>query len=360
MKVLQVMPEFGVAGAETMCKDLSLELKKLGVDVVVVSLYDYHSSLTEQLESAGVKVIYLGKKRGFDLRMKGRLYKVFKEEKPDAIHMHRHLMQYAVPAAKKAKIKNLFYTVHSIASNENNKIALYLNKIYFKRYGVCPVALSGIVQESVIAQYGLKKGRIPIVFNGVNLTKCTPKTDYSLKGKFTIIHVGRFCDVKNHTMLLTAFLKFNRQIPNSRLVLVGDGEGRSAAEAFVAKNGLTESVEFAGLQANVFPYLAKADIFTLPSKCEGMPLTIIEAMGTGLPIVATKVGGTAALVDNGVEGILTPVDSDELADAFVTLAKDSAVREKYGKNGLKKAKLFSARRMAEEYIKLYEQGKLKR
>ena len=85
MKVLQVMPEFGLAGAETMCENLTYELMKLGHEVVIISLYTFHSAITERLEASGVKVIYLGKKRGFDINIIFKLRKVMKEEKPDTV-----------------------------------------------------------------------------------------------------------------------------------------------------------------------------------------------------------------------------------------------------------------------------------
>lgn len=291
MKVIQVMPEFALAGAEIMCENLVYGLRKKGIEVVVVSFYDYHSAITDRLEQSGVKIIYLNKKPGLDLSMYHKLYKVFKAEKPDVIHTHRYTTRYVIPSAIRARIKHRVHTVHNIAQKESEKAGRILNKFFFKCCHTVPVALSGLVQESICKTYKMKVERVPIVFNGINLGKCLPKTEYNSGEQIKILHIGRFMEQKNHEGLIRAFALFHKQYPKSVLQLIGDGEKRKEIERLVEALGLLDCVEFLGLQSNVYGYLHGADIFTLPSLYEGLPMTLIEAMGTGLPIVATNVGG---------------------------------------------------------------------
>lgn len=108
---------------------------------------------------------------------------------------------------------------------------------------------------------------------------------------FNVLHIGRFMDVKNHELLLRSFARFKGQHSDARLQLLGDGELKENMMQLAGQLNIADTVEFSGLQSNVYPWLHNADVFILPSKFEGMPMTLIEAMGTGLPIIASNVGG---------------------------------------------------------------------
>ena len=354
MKVIQVMPNFALAGAEIMCENLVYELRRKDIEVVVVSLFNQRSAITERLEKNGVKLIYLDKKLGLDLSIVGKLCKIFKQENPDVVHTHRYATQYAIPAAMRAGIKRRVHTVHNIAKKENGRLGRLLNKWFFKRHHVIPVALSSIIQDSIVEEYKIKKNKVPIIFNGIDLSKCQTKTDYEVQEKFKILHVGRFMEQKNHKGLIDAFDIFHQKYQNGVLQLIGDGELKEEIEKLVNEKGLTESVEFLGLQENVHQYLSAADIFTLPSLYEGVPMTLIEAMGTGLPIVATNVGGIPDMLKNGESAILTEIDSEQIAKSFSILADDVEKRKSLGEKAKIASVNFSARIMTEKYIEIYK------
>ena len=353
MKIVQVMPEFGLAGAETMCENLTYELTKHGHNVVVISMYDYHSAITDRLEKAGVDVRYLGKKSGLDLSMIPKIKKVLMEVHADVVHTHRYCAQYAVPAAIMAGVKHRIHTVHNVAEKENGKLARKLNKFFFKHCGVIPVALSERIKDSIIKEYGIGKERIPVIYNGIDLTKCQPKTDYSVDGNFKILHIGRFSEQKNHIGLLQAFKLFHENHSDSELWLIGDGEKKAEIEKYVAENNLTSSVKFLGLQSNVYGYLHDADIFTLPSNYEGIPMTLIEAMGTGLPIVATAVGGIPDMLSNNKNALLVDISFEEIANAFEQYYLDENSRKNHGQHVKERSYMFSSVTMAKEYLKIY-------
>lgn len=354
MKIIQIMPEFGLAGAETMCENLTSELVKMGHSVSVVSMYDYHSAITARMEDAGVNVIYLHKKPGLDPAMVWKMKRILKGIEPDVIHTHRYCAQYAIPAAILAGVKCRVHTIHSIAKQENGTFARKLNKFFFDHNGVVPVALSELIQETVMDEYHLPKNKIPVIFNGINLEKCLPKDSYYTGDSFRIIHIGRFMEVKNHRGLVSAFLQFHAKYTDSELWLIGDGETRGEIERFVSENEMQGSVKFLGLQSNVYPLLHDADIFTLPSNYEGIPMTLIEAMGTGLPIVATAVGGVPDMLSDGENALLVENNVQAIADAFERYYLDEALREVHGRKALLRSKAFSSETMAEKYIKIYE------
>ena len=353
MKVLQVMPNFSLAGAEIMCENLVYALKNQGVDVVVVSFYDQKSAITDRLEAAGITVHYLGKKSGLDLSLIGKLKKLFKEERPDVVHTHRYAMQYAIPAAIMAGVKARVHTVQSIATKELGRGKRILAKLFYKNHGVVPVALSDAVKGTVVSEYKLPESRIPVIFNGVDLSKCNPKKDYAVNDKFRILHIGRFEAVKNHEMLIRAFDKFYKAHPESELFLVGDGELRPNIETLADELELRESVRFLGIQSDVHGFLSDADAFILPSVYEGIPMTLIEAMGSALPIIASNVGGIPDMLNNGESAILTVVNADAFANAMSSLYEDEQLRRSLGTSALSESVNFSAEEMAKKYKEVY-------
>lgn len=352
MKIVQVMPEFGLAGAETMCENLTYELIKLGHEVTIISMYDYHSAITDRLENAGVSVRYLGKKSGLDFSMIPKMKRIFKEVKADVVHTHRYCAEYAIPAAIMAGVKRRVHTVHNIAEKENGRLARKLNKFFFKHCHLIPVALSELIRDSIAKEYGINKDKIPVIYNGIDLSKCLPKTDYAVYGNFKILHIGRFSEQKNHIGLLKAFKIFHDKHPDSELWLIGDGEKKADIERYVAENDLDAPVRFLGLQSNVYGYLHDADMFTLPSNYEGIPMTLIEAMGTGLPIVATAVGGVPDMLD-GSNAVLTDKEENAIAGAFEKYYLSMEIRKTHGTKAKERSDIFSALRMCGNYMLIY-------
>jgi len=352
MKVIQVIPSLSFAGAEVMCKNLSCELKRNGIDVSVICLYDTQTALSEQMEEAGIKIHYLGKKGGFDRSVYRKLRKILKVERPDVIHTHLHVLKYVTPAAFGLHAK-ILHTVHSIAQKESGSADKYVNLLSYKLCRIKPVALSTIVQQTIVDTYKIKAAKIPIVYNGVTLDRCIPKSDYSIKGAATILHIGRFEEAKNHVGMIKGYAKYCQKHPDSRLWLVGDGDKRAEIEALVAELGLQENVVFWGKQSNVFEYLQKADVFILPSLYEGIPLTVAEAMGSGLPIIASNVGGIPDMIVNETHGLLIDVNEDALADALERMTNDVELRAKLGRAAKEESVRFSAQKMTEDYCEIY-------
>lgn len=353
MKVIQIMPEFGLAGAEIMCENLVYELIRLGHDVTVISMYNYHSPITERLEGAGVDIRYLDKKPGIDISMIPKMKRLFGEIRADVIHTHRFCAQYAMPAAILAGVRRRVHTVHNVAEKENIKFARMLNKVFFKHFGLVPVALSELIRTSVVDEYGIERESVPVIYNGIDLSRCIPKDNYSLNGSFKILHVGRFSEQKNHIGLLNAFAVFHAKHPNSELWLIGEGEKKADAETFIKENDLAEAVKLLGLQSDVYGYLNKADMFVLPSNYEGVPITLIEAMGTALPIVATAVGGVPDMLTDRENAFVVENDTDKIADAIEQYYTNEEMRELYGKRAKERAELFSAAVMGERYVDIY-------
>ena len=353
MKIMQIIPSFAFGGAEVMCENLVYSLIELGNTVEVVSLFSSHTPISERMEERGVNIVYLDKKPGFDFSVISKLKKEIKKFAPDAVHVHLNAIKYAGFAVKKTKVKKCVYTVHNIAEKDASGFSRKLNAIFFKKKWVQPVALSETVKESISRLYGIELESIPSVYNGIDLEKCRAKENYKLGDPIKLIHIGRFFEQKNHKGMLEIFAKLKQSYPNICLQLVGDGELKSEMEAYAEELGIKDSVEFMGAKANVHEFLSEADIFILPSIYEGMPITLIEAMGSGMPIVATAVGGVPDMLSHNESAMLVKCDTDSIYDACVELLESEEKRAALGKAALGRSERFSSKYMAEKYCEIY-------
>ena len=354
MKIMQVIPYFCFGGAEIMCENLTYALKNAGQEVFVVSLYDDRTPIARRMEEAGIRIVYLDKKLGLDLSMVPKLRKLMLRERPDVVHTHLNILKYAALAARLAGVKKCVHTVHSLADREaEDRIEKCVKGFYFRKSWSVPVALTPEVQASVSEFYGLPLARVPVIFNGIDLSRCVPKTFYETKDTVTILHVGRFDVPKNHAGLLEAFRLLRETHPQCRLRLVGDGDLRPEMEALAREKGIGDSVEFCGMQSNVYPYLHDADIFVLPSIYEGNPMTIIEAMGTGLPIAASRVGGIPDMITDGESGILVDPEPQSICAGLTRLVEDATLRQRLGETARRNSQHFSAEHMARDYLSCY-------
>ena len=160
--------------------------------------------------------------------------------------------------------------------------------------------------------------------------------------------------MKNHELLLRSFARFKEHHSDARLQLLGDGELKENMMQLAGQLNITDAVEFAGLQSNVYPWLHNADVFVLPSKFEGMPMTLIEAMGTGLPIIASDVGGIPDMLMDQKDALLIAPKEENILVALESIYSDEEKRKRLGRNAWDKSAAFSAITMAKKYADIYE------
>jgi glycosyltransferase involved in cell wall biosynthesis len=201
------------------------------------------------------------------------------------------------------------------------------------------------------------------ISNGVDVEHFRPGPQHSEYRRQTnlppgplVLFVGRLDPQKGVATLLAAARSLIPTIPELRVVLLGDGPLRSELEANVRQAGLSERVLFRGVVENVAPYLQAADVFVLPSLGEGMPNALLEAMATGLPCIATGVGGTMDVVTDGEDGLLVePGNAVHLADALIRLLKDPAARDRLGRAARQTVeRTYSLEQMSGEYLRVYQ------
>ena len=340
-----------MGGAEVMAEKLICELSNMGHDVVAVSMFNYQSAITDRLEKKGIRVEYLNKKSGFDISQFKRFYKLLKKEKPDVVHNHLYSLKYVMPGVILNKIPIRVHTVHSVAAKETGWLGKKIHKLCFKYFNVVPVGLTKLISDSVVEEYGFSKVKIPYVLNGMPVDDYIKKVDYS--SVKNILHVGRFVEVKNHRGLIDAFEIIHQKYPDIVLNLAGAGELEEDIKNIVREKNLENSVHFKGLLDDVKEELSKTDIFCLPSHYEGMPMSIIEAMASGLPVVATAVGGVPDMITDRKNGILCNDTPEDIADALEMVIESVELREMLGNNAVVASKEYSSEKMAKKYCEIY-------
>jgi len=351
MKILQIIPRLDLGGGETMCEALCNELMKSGNEVKVVSLYHDETVICERLKKRGICVEYANKVKGFDLDVIRTIKKIIKDFKPDIIHTHLFALKYAILATLFQNIK-IVHTIHNIAKKETSWKDRRFNGLFYKIGKVYPVALSEEIKKTIVDEYGIKK--VPIVVNGIDLSQCIAKTSYGISESIKIISIGRLSAQKNFGRLIRAFARFSKDNPNSELTIIGDGELMGELRNLSIELSVGKKILFLGLKDNVYPFLRDADIFCLSSDYEGLPMVLIEAMGTGLPIVSTNVGGVSDLINDGYNGFLCSCSDDDLCEKLRIVAGSLETRKKIGKAALKTVERFSSGMMAKSYYSIYE------
>lgn len=357
IRVLHIIPNFGPGGAERLVLNLLEASDNERFETAAVSLYPETGTILEQeIRQKGLQVYYLDKHLGLDLRMIPELYHLFQKFKPDVVHTHLYVLRYVLIPATLCRIPVRIHTLHSIAQHEVGRLGKLVHQISFRLGGVVPVSISRKVANTVSSVYGVGI-QSPVIYNGIP-TRCFTSVvngEKHAKEEMVLLHIGRFAAEKNHLLLIQAFARAIKDYPNMQLWLVGDGELRGKVEATVMEKGLQEKVSFLGIRSDIPQLLAKSDLFVLSSDYEGVPLTILEAMAAGKPVVATAVGGVPELVEEVKTGILVPPrDPEALAQAILRLGKDPEQRRRMGEAGRKRAiNCFDIEKTARAYEDLY-------
>lgn len=350
--VVQIVPDFGLAGAERMAEALSLELHHRGVRVLAVSMFSKKTAITEELQDSGVKIAFLGKRPGLDLSMIPKMRSLFKSVSPQVIHTHRYCEQYSLLASSGLSAKRV-HTVHSLAEKEVPRRLQAIQNLAFRHHMVTPVAINSVVQRSICERYHLNPASVPIAFNGI--PDYHPSRVKDIPGDpsaFTFLTVGRAMREKNQISLVRAFESFHSKNSKTKLLIIGDGELSQNIASEIEQGKARSYIFQLGQKNNARDYYYAVDAFVLPSLYEGMPMTLIEAMTAGLPVLASDRGGSVDMVENGVTGYLCGTTDEEIEEGLSHLYMDP-LRQKIAECGKSESSKFTATAMADAYERIY-------
>lgn len=362
LRVAIVLMQFGYGGAERMVALLAshLPLDELEVKVFCVYGTPRGNVMERMVMEHGVQIEYLGKGRGFSPVHVLRTTHVLREFGADIVHTHLGAAMYCAHWVKSTGRKAL-HTLHNIPEKEFGSLKRRVMRSLYRSGNYVPVAISERNRELTASYYGLPVDRVEMVVNPVDVEKfsdANPKPWGERSWDF--VHVARFGTQKNHKGLIEAVYRVVNGVgveprPGLRIALVGGGPLEHEIRVLVDELGLKENVEFLGTRDDVAGILHDSRCFILPSEYEGLPMSILEAMAAGLPVLATAVGGIPDVVEDGITGKLVPVgDTVALAEAMVLMMTGEPGLASMSSASKVRAMSYDCEITARRYMELYE------
>lgn len=318
----------------------------------VIICLTHATDFAKRITAPNVIVIELHKREGHDLGVYWRLQKLLWTLKPNIVHtrnlaaLEMQALTLLLPGVKRVHGEHGrdIYDLHG-QNKKYNRLRKVMSYVVH-RY----IAVSQDLENWLLTTVNIPREKVQQLYNGVDLTRFnqlddTIKTDVLppefAKDCLVIGTVGRVAVVKDQLTLLKAFdilVKCDSDISDKlRLVIVGDGPLFTALKEQVSALGLEDKIWLAGDRKDIPDLLRSMDIFVLPSLGEGISNTVLEAMATGLPVVATRVGGNPELIEDHHTGILVPVgNSEEMARVLLDIVNDKSKLSAMGAAGLAK------------------------
>jgi glycosyltransferase involved in cell wall biosynthesis len=348
-----------LGGAEVFTTQLAPYIAASGIQLRVITLRS-GGELISNLTNQGIPVIEIGINRKFNSLPLFRLYNLWQKAPPHILHTH--LYHAGIVGRLIARFAGIQYVVVHQHGTENNRGAfrIVLDRVtsgMVDRY----VVPSKAVGDVLSMREHIAESKIHLIHYGININTHLPISSIPYAASTTKIPmigcVSRLVREKSHPVLLRALQLLKLTGVQFHTTIVGDGPERKNLEKLTHQFGLTDVVSWVGIQHDIPSWLAKFDIFVLPSAWEGLPISILEAMAARLPIVATAVGGTPEAVIDNQTGILVPSgDSDQLFQALHRLIFNAYLRAQMGKAGrIRVEENFSITMAADKTRNLYSQ-----
>ena len=348
IKLAIIISRFGIGGAENMVYELIKKIDQSRFDVHVICYMPRCNTPLEMKAEQICPIHYIDVWGHIGFNAVRRVLAVLTRINPDVIHAH--LGGIAFGAIWTILHRKAFIaTIHTKPEKEfTTKINSKLRcRMLMRNWSL--VAVSSENEKLVRKNYGINDDRCICIANGIDVDKFYQKE----KAIFTFINLARQDENKNQAAILRCFSKIHQVFDRSRLILVGDGPLHKQLEELAVTLGIQDSVVFPGMVSNVEDYYAVSDVYVQSSHREAMPLSVLEAMAAGLPIISTDVGGLRDVVQDN--GILVP-DNDESAlyDAMEKMRDATACEiQNMSKASRTLVTGYSSESMAKQYMQLY-------
>jgi sugar transferase (PEP-CTERM/EpsH1 system associated) len=337
----------------------------------IVSLTDY-SAFRQRIQRPDVPVFALNKPPGNSPVIHFKLWRLLKQLRPDIVHT-RNLA--ALEAALPAALAGVPVRIHGEhgrdvddldGNNTKRQIVRRIFKPFVHRYITVSRDLGTYLQQKV----GVPAARIAQIYNGVDSERFHPAGErreevpcagFAGPENFVIGTVGRMQDVKDQLTLARAFVRLMQGYPGAeqrlRLVMIGGGPLQEKVRVLLANAGFEQCAWLPGERNDVARIMRSFDLFVLPSLAEGISNTILEAMASGLPVLATAVGGNPELIEPGVTGTLVPRnDAESMARAMRAYVESAELCKRHGSEARREVeRRFGMEAMVNAYMAVYDQ-----
>lgn len=349
-RILILIDNLSVGGGQRVVMEIVKNIDFSQFEVVVLCYGIKRNTPIEECIEQNCKVKYLNVSGSINLKDMLCVFKCISNIKPDLIHAHLGGITFALPWSFINR-KPLVVTAHTIpekAFNKKNEIQL---KIGLKFGKVILVAVSEENHKRCKKYYNITDEKCRCVNNGIDIEKYKSKEHIG----FRFINVATHNENKNQGMIIDSFSKLRNLYSDVYLTLVGDGPCHGEYREMVERLHLNDCIEFTGLISDPECYYEKSDIYVQSSYREAMPMSVLEAMAAGLPIVATNVGGLSDIVKSNGE-LITAGDSNGLFEAMKKMRElNEESLEAMKIESRKVSKLYSSKSMTKKYMSIYEE-----
>jgi len=352
--VIEVIYAPLVGGSETLAFSLCKQWKATGIPARICCLYEKQGALTAMFEEAGIAydLLDIGGKS-----LLGRWFRVaryFARWRPRVVHAHHlgSLLNVLIPAYMTGCM-NVVYTEHSsyrIAKTPWMRQVIPIISHFVKKV----TCVSNVLVNYFAEELGVPNNKLVTVYNGVDTTKFRPNIiPRPIGQKIKIGAVGRLVEEKDYPTFIKAISLLKERGLSFQAEIIGDGPLAPDLHNLANELHLNGMLLFRGHRQDIPDVLRDLDIYVLSSKSEGMPIAVLEAMATGLPVVATSVDAIPEVIQHNVNGILVETgNASALAEGIERLILDPALRQRLGSKALHDVRsIFSIEMTTQLYAK---------
>jgi len=352
IRVGLVIGQLTTGGAEGQLWLLCRALDRARFQLTVYCLSDQTAPYGEQIAARGIPVRVVSGGRFARVRA---LRRWLAADRINVVHAWLFIANSFAWAATRGADRALMTSARNC--KQQGRVLDLVNRQAF-RASTAIVVNSENVGTYLVEHYGAPPERLRVIYNGIDSERFHPlePAAAATASLGPIVTVGRLVAQKNHELFLRAARQLAGEIPGLRFVIVGDGPLRASLAAQAVRLGIADRVVFAGERADVPELLRGASLFWLTSRWEGLPNVVLEALASGVPVVATDVGGTRELIRSGVDGFIV---ANEDHDGFVRhsreLLNDGGLRQRFREAARARAEQFSVGNMVGACARLYEE-----
>jgi glycosyltransferase involved in cell wall biosynthesis len=365
MKILHIIDSEGLYGAEVMLLNLVAEQVKLGHQPVIASIREMHEvemSLESEANRRGLESVTFRMHDGPNIPGALRMLRFAQTNGFQILHTHGYkgnILFGFIP--KRIRQIPLVCTLHGWTSTPGfSKLRLYE---YIDALSLRFMDAICVVNQVMFERLRSKnlQCQINIIPNGIQLLIDSNPisedeiTDFCQKG-FTIVSIGRLSKEKGHEYLIEAFDQFSKKVTEGKLLIIGEGPEREALENMIRDRGLSGKVLLPGYRDQAWRYLHNCRVFVLSSLTEGLPITLLEAMQVGVPVITTAVGGIPQVIKSSITGRLVPSKDPMLLSEsiFETYNENKEALEMAVRAKNVVLSEYSSHQMAQRYSELYQ------
>lgn len=356
--VLHAISSGGMYGIERALAALLPALQGAGCKVALLSLEARESeggAVGRALEDLGVPVHYVPMRRGMHPADLLTLSSLVARLRPRAVHVHGYKATLTVGAVAWLRRVPVIATMHSEVASavpELRRVIAVESRLLNRVRGV--VAVSNGVANDLVRR-GIDVNRIAVIRNGIDDIGGEAGGSRRTNQDFRAVVIGRLVESKNVHVAIESVSQLARDGAQIQLEIIGDGPEDASLRALARRLDVEQQVEFSGFVEDVSQRLRRASLFLMPSRSEGIPISLLEAMAMGTPVIASNVGGIPEVVSHNVEALLIEPDrpvalteaiSRVLADPALSVRLASAARERYLRE-------FRSQTMRDRYLALY-------